>query len=45
MLTETLADNRKGLAAELGKNLSPKPTDASRIPLHPGALGYYKEHD
>ena len=45
MLTEALANNWKDLAAELvQKNKSPKPTEASRIPLHPGSLEYYKEH-
>jgi TRAP-type uncharacterized transport system substrate-binding protein len=45
MLTETLANNWKVMGEYLAqKNNSPKPAESSRIPLHPGAMEYYKEH-
>jgi TRAP-type uncharacterized transport system substrate-binding protein len=45
MLTEALAENWKELAGLLAQQKnSPKPAETSRIPLHPGALEYYKEH-
>ncbi len=45
MLTEVLADKWNELkSVVVEKSKSPKPAEASRVPLHPGALEYYKEH-
>jgi TRAP-type uncharacterized transport system substrate-binding protein len=45
MLTEALGDNWGELKSDMAqKNKNPRPADGSRIPLHQGALEYYKEH-
>ncbi|MGB8338850.1 MAG: TAXI family TRAP transporter solute-binding subunit, partial [Burkholderiales bacterium] len=46
MLTEALEERWKDMASALPEQAkSPKPSESSRIPLHPGAVEYYREHD